>query len=992
MSTGSNRFQDLEEVGILDSQDQFIFFQNSSKKVKKVSRQNLAGSTGFGTSIPGVVQQDTIAPATPTGLALTTRSEIDTDGTEKIFITAKISPNTETDLDRYGWYIRRVTGYPEFSGGVLTGYSAGQIYEASLEESQAAGSVGTDGKVTKEWTGLKPNTWYQVRVCAIDKQGNASSYTAENSAGFIETAKDTSRPAAPTSVTITSAIKSIFLNWTNATDDDWAFVKIYRNTSNTPPTIGGAFHASIAASSFVDENLTQGTTYYYWLTSVDNSGNESSETSTVVSATPGTVAATDISSFAVTATKLYTNTIILSGDVWTDNSPTGSSISWNTHTLVYGGNSYDIISGSTNLKFVYWAGILTSGTLNIGSKYIILSNSGANFTGVGAANNNVGTTFVATGTTPTWGTGSLGSLSYLATDTNPSLKDGQFMIATNENNAGFHDLAWNALANAVIGSAYIQDAAITNAKIFEMTADKIRTATLSAQTITLAGSAIIRSDGVTNSSSGNGFYLEGVSGSSILGIGDLSETNAFLKWSTAAATLKIKGELRASSGWFGTSSTNGVIIDSNGLEIKGTGAADAVGRIKANIDWNASGGGSFTPTSTAGFYLGRASNQYRFFIGNTGTDGLGASANSLYWDGSALTITGVIRATSGFFGTSTSVVSVGSGGLTIGTGGAINSSGVAYSGGVFTNTGFYLGYAGSAYQFFIGNPSGNNLTWNGASLKINGNLTSGTTLGNTGDSGFGLILQSNFGIRRDTNAGIITITAGTSNGASNGAQLELHGNLSTGNEGLVTLQAGTGSISAIRFFTNRSVSNANIGVKRLDIDTDGTVAIIREASYDGGGGTFTPGAGNLEVASNIGVGRDAANGASNTGKLHVATEIAVYNGGTQNIILTGSSGDVTAVQFTTSSSKRFKTKIKKLKNGLDTVQKLNPVSFKRKGKGGKDDIGLIAEEVEKILPQVTGKDQNGDISGLDYSRLTAVLIQAVKELSVEVDRLKNKIK
>ena len=939
MSTGSNRFQDLEEVGVLDSQDQFIFFQNSSKKVKKVSRQNLAGSTGFATSIPGVVQQDNIAPATPTGLALTTRSEIDSDGSEKIFITAKISPNTETDLDRYGWYIRRVTGTPQFSGGVLTGYTAGQIYEASLEESQAAGSVGTDGKVTKEWTGLKPNTWYQIRVCAIDKQGNASSYTAENSAGFIQTARDTVPPAAPTSVTITSAIKSIFLNWTNSTDDDWAFVRIYRNTSNTPPTIGTTTpHASIAASSFVDENLTQGTTYYYWLTSVDTSGNETTTTSTVVSSTPGTVAATDISSFAVTATKLYTNVIVLSGDSWTDNSPSGGSIAWNSHTLVYGGASYTISAGSTSNTYVYWTG----------------------------------------GTT------------YQTSNTNPALADGQFMIATNT--SGAHDLAWNALANAVIGSAYIQNLAVTNAKILEMTADKIRTATLSAQTITLAGSAIIRSDGVTSSSSGNGFYLEGVSGSSILGIGDLSETNAFLKWNTATATLKIRGELRASSGWFGTSSTNGVIIDSNGLEIKGTGSADAVGRIKANIDWSASGAGSFTPTSTAGFYLGRASNQYRFFIGNTGTDGLGGSANSLYWDGSALTITGVIRATSGFFGTSTSVVSVGSGGLTIGTGGAINSSGVAYSGGVFTNSGFYLGSAGGQYQFFIGNPSGNNLTWNGASLKINGNLTSGTTLGNTGDSGFGLILQSNFGIRRDTNAGIITITAGTSNGASNGAQLELHGNLSTGNEGLVTLQAGTGSISAIRFFTNRSVSNANIGVKRLDIDTDGTVAIIREASYDGGGGTFTPGAGNLEVASNIGVGRDAANGASNTGKLHVATEIAVYNGGTQNIILTGSSGDVTAVQFTTSSSKRFKTKIKKLKNGLNTVQKLNPVSFKRKGKGGKDDIGLIAEEVEKILPQVTGKDQNGDISGLDYSRLTAVLIQAVKELSIEVDRLKNKIK
>lgn len=50
----------------------------------------------------------------------------------------------------------------------------------------------------------------------------------------------------------------------------------------------------------------------------------------------------------------------------------------------------------------------TSGTITIGEWYEITNNSGgADFTGVGAANNNVGTTFQATGTTPTWGTGEL---------------------------------------------------------------------------------------------------------------------------------------------------------------------------------------------------------------------------------------------------------------------------------------------------------------------------------------------------------------------------------------------------------------------------------------------------------------------------------------------------------------------------------------------------------------------------------------------------------
>jgi hypothetical protein len=208
------------------------------------------------------------------------------------------------------------------------------------------------------------------------------------------------------------------------------------------------------------------------------------------------------------------------------------------------------------------------------------------------------------------------------------------------------------------------------------------------------------------------------------------------------------------------------------------------------------------------------------------------------------------------------------------------------------------------------------------------------------------------------------------------------------------LQAGTGSVSAIRLFTNTGATS-NIGTLRFDIDTYGTVGVPRAAS---GGSTFTDngvsgGAGCLEVDGNVGIGRIAERTTVGQGKLWVADEVAVYgSSNARNIVLTGSSGDVTAVQFTTSSSKRVKTKIKKLKNGLDTVQKLNPVSFKRKGKGGKDDIGLIAEEVDKILPQVTGKDQSGQISGLDYSKLTAVLIQAVKELSVEVDRLKNKIK
>ena len=107
--------------------------------------------------------------------------------------------------------------------------------------------------------------------------------------------------------------------------------------------------------------------------------------------------------------------------------------------------------------------------------------------------------------------------------------------------------------------------------------------------------------------------------------------------------------------------------------------------------------------------------------------------------------------------------------------------------------------------------------------------------------------------------------------------------------------------------------------------------------------------------------------------------------------MTASSGDVTADTFTTSSSKKFKTNIKQLNSGIETIDKLKPVSFKRKDTK-QQDIGLIAEEVDKVLPVIVKHNDKNEAEGLDYSKLTVVLINAVKELSAEVKELKKKLK
>ncbi|MGB7584866.1 MAG: tail fiber domain-containing protein, partial [Terriglobales bacterium] len=65
---------------------------------------------------------------------------------------------------------------------------------------------------------------------------------------------------------------------------------------------------------------------------------------------------------------------------------------------------------------------------------------------------------------------------------------------------------------------------------------------------------------------------------------------------------------------------------------------------------------------------------------------------------------------------------------------------------------------------------------------------------------------------------------------------------------------------------------------------------------------------------------------------------------------------------------------------------LRGVSYDLKD-SGKHEIGVIAEEVGAVVPEVVSYDANGkDASGVDYSRLTALLIEAVKQQQVQIAR------
>lgn len=84
------------------------------------------------------------------------------------------------------------------------------------------------------------------------------------------------------------------------------------------------------------------------------------------------------------------------------------------------------------------------------------------------------------------------------------------------------------------------------------------------------------------------------------------------------------------------------------------------------------------------------------------------------------------------------------------------------------------------------------------------------------------------------------------------------------------------------------------------------------------------------------------------------------------------------------SDERLKDKIEDSPYGLDTVEKLTP---KRYNIEGRKEIGFLAQDVEKIAPEVTAETKDGT-KGVYYHNMVPILTSAIKELKQEVDTIK----
>ena len=102
-------------------------------------------------------------------------------------------------------------------------------------------------------------------------------------------------------------------------------------------------------------------------------------------------------------------------------------------------------------------------------------------------------------------------------------------------------------------------------------------------------------------------------------------------------------------------------------------------------------------------------------------------------------------------------------------------------------------------------------------------------------------------------------------------------------------------------------------------------------------------------------------------------------------------GKIKATAYTTYSSERFKENIQPIQNPLEIIHNLEGVTFDWKNTQSPD-IGFVAEQVGKHLPNIVDWEENGvDAQSMDYSKIVPILVEAIKNQQSQIDKLKEQI-
>jgi hypothetical protein len=211
-------------------------------------------------------------------------------------------------------------------------------------------------------------------------------------------------------------------------------------------------------------------------------------------------------------------------------------------------------------------------------------------------------------------------------------------------------------------------------------------------------------------------------------------------------------------------------------------------------------------------------------------------------------------------------------------------------------------------------------------------------------------------------------------------------NTAVGTYALVSATTATGNnaqgYSALFNTTTGSVNTAQ-GYQALLNNTTGShnVGIGYQAGLN-----LTTGSYNIDIA-NYGLSGDNA-----TIRVGIqGTQTQTYIAGVSNAQITGSAVYVTASGQlgVLASSERYKTRVQPIGKSSEKLQQLRPVSFHLKADPvGAVQYGLIAEEVNRIYPELVIRDNDGKIQGVRYDELTPMLLNEVQQQAAEIRELK----
>ncbi|RMH18886.1 MAG: hypothetical protein D6696_12155, partial [Acidobacteria bacterium] len=246
---------------------------------------------------------DTTPPAAPSGLMATAQNGA---------VDLSWLANGENDLAGYNVYRATTSGGPY----------------ARVNGAQVSGTAFTDASVVN-------GTTYFYVVTAVDTSNNESANSNEVSATPDGTLPDVTPPAPPTGVAASAGDGQVSLSWNANGEADLQGYNVYRAT-----TSGGPYALQngtlLATPAFTDASVVNGTTYFYVVTAVDASNNESAD-SAEVSATPAAAGSQGV----VLSEVLYDVSGTDDGFEWVELVNTGAApVDLSTFCLGNGGTTY----------------------------------------------------------------------------------------------------------------------------------------------------------------------------------------------------------------------------------------------------------------------------------------------------------------------------------------------------------------------------------------------------------------------------------------------------------------------------------------------------------------------------------------------------------------------------------------------------------------------------------------------------------------------------